>query len=147
MPAVPPPLYALGAALVQHRLAGPTSPSLLRGAAAGVIGAASGTLIAGSIARFRSRRTTVEPFQPAKASALVTDGPNAITRNPMYVGMAGLLLAHAVGRGSWAAVLPVAGFVVVIDRLQIRPEEAALQDLFGEEYAAYCARVPRWVVR
>jgi protein-S-isoprenylcysteine O-methyltransferase Ste14 len=97
------------------------------------------------VSRFRRDHTTVEPFDPSKTSALVTDGPNALTRNPMYVGMAGLLTAHALFRGGWLTLLPVAGFVAVIDRFQIRPEEAALQELFGEDYAAYCRSTRRWV--
>jgi protein-S-isoprenylcysteine O-methyltransferase Ste14 len=36
-------------------------------------------------------------------------------------------------------------FVVYINRFQIRPEEAALTKLFGAEYAAYCAKVRRWL--
>ncbi len=75
----------------------------------------------------------------------MTDGPNALTRNPMYVGMAGVLTAHAIARGGWLTALPVAGFVALIDRVQVRPEEQALRGLFGDEYAAYCARVPRWL--
>ena len=89
--------------------------------------------------------TTVDPLRPARASGLVTSGPNRVTRNPMYVGMAGALVAHALIRGGWATVLPVAAFVAVIDRVQIRPEEAALRELFGEEYDAYCRRVRRWL--
>ena len=65
----------------------------------------------------------------------------------MYVGMAGLLVAHAVWRGSWAALLPVAGFVAVIDRLQVGAEEPALVESFGDEYESYRASVPRWVGR
>jgi protein-S-isoprenylcysteine O-methyltransferase Ste14 len=59
--------------------------------------------------------------------------------------MAGLLTAHALLRGGWLTSLPVVGFVAVIDRVQIRPEETALSALFGEEYADYCRRVPRWI--
>ena len=39
----------------------------------------------------------------------------------------------------------MAVFVAVIDRVQIRPEEAALRELFAEEYDAYCRRVRRWL--
>ena len=84
-------------------------------------------------------------LQPDQASALVTTGPNSISRNPMYVGMAGLLTAHAIWRGSWVALLPVAGFVVLIDRLQIEAEESALLAKFGTEFESYRAASPRWV--
>lgn len=149
MPVVPPPLYALGAGVVQHLLAPDRDPGEssgpLRKLAATGLGAASIGLLAATSARFRSHQTTFEPFDPSKASTLVTDGPNTLTRNPMYVGMAGLLAAHAVARGGWWTLAPVAGFVTVIDRVQVRVEEQALSELFGDEYAAYCARVPRWL--
>ena len=76
---------------------------------------------------------------------LVTSGPTAVTRNPMYVGMAGVLVAHAVLRGSWRALLPVAAFMAVMDRVQIPPEEQALAAHFGADYTAYRNQVPRWL--
>ena len=145
MPHIPPPLIGLAAGVVQHRLASGSRPGALRKlGAAGAI-AASGWMVAGSIQRFRGSGTTVDPLRPARASGLVTGGPNSVTRNPMYVGMAGVLLAHGLIRGGWRTALPVGTFVAVIDRVQIRPEEAALRELFGEEYDAYCRRVRRWL--
>ncbi len=145
MPVVPPPAYALAGAVAQHVLARKRSAGAVRKVAGGAVAAASVALIAGSIQRFRDTGTTVEPFRPEQASTLVTDGPNALTRNPMYVGMAGLLTAHALVRGGVLPTLPVVAFVALIDRVQIQPEEAALRELFGQEYDAYCARVPRWL--
>jgi protein-S-isoprenylcysteine O-methyltransferase Ste14 len=84
---------------------------------------------------------------PDRASVLVTSGPNAVTRNPMYVGLTGLLLANGVRRGSWAGLLPVVVFVAAVDRLQIAPEEQALRAKFGAQYDDYCAAVPRWLDR
>ncbi len=88
--------------------------------------------------------TTVDPHAVERASHLVVAGPNRFTRNPMYVAMAGGLLAHAIARRSWVGLLPVAAFVVVLDRTQIPAEEAALSARFGAEYHAYLRRVPRW---
>ena len=65
----------------------------------------------------------------------------------MYVGMAGLLAAHALWRRSWTALIPVAVFVALIDRLQIQAEESALAVTFGAEYEAYRAASPRWLDR
>lgn len=65
----------------------------------------------------------------------------------MYVGMAGLLVANAIWRASWGALVPVAGFVVIIDRLQIEAEESALLEKFGAAYEAYRAASPRWLDR
>ena len=94
---------------------------------------------------FLRMKTTINPLQPGKASALVTGGVYRITRNPMYVGMALLLTAWAV---HLAALWPLLGpvfFVLYINRFQIAPEERVLKELFGEEYVAYTARVRRWL--
>jgi protein-S-isoprenylcysteine O-methyltransferase Ste14 len=145
VPVVPPPLYAVTGLATQHLLARKGGVGALRKLAGAAVAAGSLALMAGSARRFRAGGTTVEPFHPERASMLVTDGPNALTRNPMYVGMAGVLTAHALLRRGWLPVLPLAAFVAVIDQTQIRPEEQALRELFGEEYDAYCARVPRWL--
>jgi protein-S-isoprenylcysteine O-methyltransferase Ste14 len=117
----------------------------MRAVGAGATAVASLALAGASAQRFHRSGTTVDPFEPSRASVLVTTGANAITRNPMYVGLAGLLVANAVRQGSWAALVPVAGFVLAIDRWQIPYEEAALLANFGPEYESYCARVPRWL--
>ncbi len=145
MPRVPPPLIAVAAGVAQHRLASGRRPGPLRaGAAVGAL-AASAWLLGGTSRRFRLAGTTFEPFDPSRATELVTSGPNRFTRNPMYVGMAGVLAAHALYRGGWATVLPVAAFVGVIDRVQIRPEEAALRELFGQAYDDYSRSVRHWL--
>lgn len=105
----------------------------------------SASLAGAAAASFVKSGTTVEPFRPEEASTLVTSGANAITRNPMYVGMAGLLLAHAVWRSSWAGLAPAAAFVAIIDRLQIEAEESALLEKFGVEYESYRVATPRWL--
>jgi protein-S-isoprenylcysteine O-methyltransferase Ste14 len=145
MPHVPPPVIALAAGVVQHRLASRRHPGALRKLAAAGVAAGSAWLMGGSVARFRRIGTTVNPLDPSRATGLVTEGPNRVTRNPMYLGMAGMLTAHGLLRGGLAAAVPVAAFVAVIDRVQIRPEEAALRERFGQEYDDYCRRVRRWV--
>lgn len=97
------------------------------------------------IVGFRAARTTVNPLKPEQASTLVTGGIYRVTRNPMYVGMALLLLAWAI---YLSAVLPFAGiavFVLYLTRFQIQPEERALERRFAEQYATYAARVRRWL--
>ena len=143
---VPPPIIGLGAAVAQRALTGDVAPpSGLRRAATALTAAASLGLMGSAMREFRSSGTTVDPLHPERASALVSGGPFALTRNPMYVGMAGLLLGHAVWRGSPKALPPLALFVMVIDKVQIPPEETALSTLFGAEYDAYRSAVPRWL--
>jgi protein-S-isoprenylcysteine O-methyltransferase Ste14 len=144
MTRVPPPLLMVAAGGLQRALPG-RGGSRLRTVAAGGVAAVSATLAGASSRSFRRKGTTVLPFHPEQTSALVTTGANAVTRNPMYVGMAGLLLAQATYRGAWAALLPAAAFVAVIDMYQVRFEEAALRERFGAAYDTYSANVPRWL--
>ena len=99
VPRIPPPAAAVGAALVQRALSDGTRPRTKgRTVGAVTISLVSFAMAGAAARRFRQSGTTFEPFQPDRASVLVTSGANAISRNPMYVGMAGLLLAHAVWR-------------------------------------------------
>ncbi len=144
----PPPLVAVVAAVAQRALAG-SAPrrSAGRTIGAAAVSLASLSLASASVSRFRRSGTTLEPLHPEQATFLVTTGANSISRNPMYVGLAGLLVANAIWRGSWFSLAPVAGFVAFIDRRQIAAEEAALQKMFGEEYEGYRSAVPRWLDR
>lgn len=144
---MPPLGLAALAGLAQHAMARKISVSSGRAACAGVLTASSAGLLGASVLQFRRLNTTVNPVDPPQSASLVTTGVNGFSRNPMYVGMAGLLVAHAVLRGSWIGSLPVGGFILAIDRCQIPAEETALQAHFGEEYATYRARVPRWLGR
>lgn len=143
---VPPPFLALVAALAQWALTrGTRGPGPARAAMTATVSAGSTALAATTASRFRRTGTTIDPFRPDRSSTLVTTGANAITRNPMYLGLTGLLIAHAIWRRSWAALIPVAVFGVLIDRLQIPAEESALAATFGAEYDAYRAATPRWL--
>ena len=142
----PPPVLALAASLAQRALTrGAPRPTAARAIAATSLAALSGALAAAAAREFAREGTTKDPMHPDRASALVTTGANAVTRNPMYVGMVGMLLANTVRRGSWKALVPVAAFALVIDRLQIAAEESAMLTTFGADYEAYRAAVPRWL--
>jgi protein-S-isoprenylcysteine O-methyltransferase Ste14 len=142
----PPPVVALAAVVAQQVLTrGARRPTGFRAVASSATAAASVALAVTAARQFRSRGTTLEPSAPSKASVLVTTGPNAVSRNPMYLGLTGLLFANAMRLGSWRALLPLAAFTLVIDRLQIPAEESALLAKFGAPYEAYRRAVPRWL--
>lgn len=110
----------------------------------GAIPAAIGLgLAVWSALTFRRHRTTVHPFR--RADSLVTSGPFAVSRNPIYLGMALVLLGVAVFLGSATPFLIIPVFMAVIGRRIIRDEERMLTDTFGAEFAAYAARVRRWL--
>ena len=142
---VPPPAYAMAAAVAQVLLTPRMSPTRLSGVSGLAVAVGSGGVAIAPDRLFRARGTTDQPFHPEAATVLVTVGPYAFTRNPMYVGLTGMLVGHAIARRSARALLPIMGFVVAVDRLQIAAEEQALSTKFGPEYDAYRARVPRWL--
>lgn len=87
----------------------------------------------------------MNPIRPTATSSLVTSGPFRLTRNPMYLSLGFYLLAWAAYLSSVWALLLVPVFMLYINEFQIKPEERALSSLFGPEYAAYKARVRRWL--
>ena len=117
----------------------------LQAPVAGAFLAAGVVLMAAAVASFVAARTTINPLKPSRASRLVTGGVFRFSRNPIYLGDLLILAAVAVWLGQIGNVALLAVFVWYIDRFQIRPEERALSTLFGAEYAAYCARVRRWL--
>ena len=142
----PPPAVLLAAAglaqsaMTRDRRVTPSSMA----AAAPVLGG-SLYVLAGSAGSFLRHRTTVDPVRVERAQHLVVDGPNRLTRNPMYLGLAGVLLSHAIARRSPSAVIPLIGFIWLIDRYQISAEEKALETRFGRAYLDYKEAVPRWL--
>jgi protein-S-isoprenylcysteine O-methyltransferase Ste14 len=146
---VPPPLVGLLVAALMGWLAGGPGwhvPSGVNGVSVGLLVLVGLCFDLAGLLAFRASRTTVNPMRPERASSLVTRGVYRITRNPMYVGMAFLLLAWGVYLAHWPALLlgPPA-YVLYLNRFQIAPEERALLHLFGDEYRSYTDTVRRWL--
>ncbi len=92
---------------------------------------------------FTRAGTDVIPFR--NVTTLVTDGVFRYTRNPMYLGMALVLLGCAVTVGAATTLVIPPLFMVIVQYRFILAEEAMLRGLFPEEFPAYCARVRRWL--
>ena len=75
----------------------------------------------------------------------MSDGVYRYTRNPMYVGLACCVLAWGVYLQNFAALLGVVIFIAYMTHFQIKPEERALQEKFGDEYANFKSKVRRWL--
>jgi protein-S-isoprenylcysteine O-methyltransferase Ste14 len=74
---------------------------------------------------------------------LMTGGPYAISRHPMYLGELALWLGWAILYGSIPVLIGFAALGALVARLAPR-EERALEAKFGDVYRQYKARVPRW---
>jgi protein-S-isoprenylcysteine O-methyltransferase Ste14 len=144
---VPPPLiYLAGLAVgfgLEALLPGTELPGWARWGAGGVIFVAGLSLAGAFNTAFARKGTAVEPWKPT--TAIVTDGPFRLTRNPAYLGMALMYVGIALlGDALWALV-PLPIVLGVIDRQVIAREERYLQRKFGREYLDYKATTRRWI--
>lgn len=78
---------------------------------------------------------------------LVTSGPFARVRHPIYSALLGMLVATGLALGSPLATLAAVAVYVLGTHLRARREERLLAELFGETYLAYARRVPRLLPR
>jgi len=104
----------------------------------------AGFALAGlSVRRFNQAGTSVVPGEPS--TALVTVGPYAYTRNPIYIGFVLIYFGLAIMLTSlWVLVLLIP-VLIILQRGVVEREEAYLERQFGETYRKYKARVPRWL--
>jgi len=83
------------------------------------------------------------------ASTLVTNGPFAHVRNPLYIGNLCIYTGAAIISNTW---LPWLIFIIWIFfgvqyHLIVKLEEEKLQELFGNSYLEYKNKVPRFFPR
>jgi protein-S-isoprenylcysteine O-methyltransferase Ste14 len=71
---------------------------------------------------------------------LVTSGPYALARHPIYTGILLAFVGSAVARGEWRGVLAVA-MVFIGFWFKLRLEESWMRAQFGAAYEAYARRV------
>lgn len=102
-------------------------------------------MMASAVLTFRKHKTTLNPLQPDQATSIVTTGTFKVSRNPMYLGMMMILIGVSFQTSLFAGGVFVPAFVLYMTVFQILPEEGAMLNLFGDEYAAYKTAVRRWV--
>ena len=76
---------------------------------------------------------------------LVTDGPYAHVRHPMYLGLLLVALGGILIYRTWTFVFFLGNFPGVANRARL--EERALKEAFGDEWEKYKRRVPSWIPR
>lgn len=102
-------------------------------------------IIALGMLEFSKAKTTVDPLRPERASALVNTGIFRFTRNPMYLGMLIFLIAWCTKLGDVLGLFIIPFFMWYMTVFQIKPEEQAMQKIFGDEFSEYKKRVRRWL--
>ena len=106
-----------------------------------VVGAAMG-VAGGALAVWSGRALgrSLTPFPRPVVAGLVTSGPFAVVRHPMYLGALGLFSGYSCFTSVPALVLT--GGLGALWAGKIRVEERLLADVY-DEYPAYCERVRR----
>jgi protein-S-isoprenylcysteine O-methyltransferase Ste14 len=92
---------------------------------------------------FKEAGTNVDVRQPALK--IVTTGPFAYSRNPMYLGMALITVGFAVWLNTLWILAALAVALVFLHSGVIMREEAYLEKKFGKQYLDYKTRVGRWL--
>lgn len=93
------------------------------------------------IAFGRSFRIGIDVDNPDR---LITSGIFAISRNPIYVAFAFILIGQFLAFPNWILLVFLVGGIWLIHR-QVLREEAFLQQHYGQEYSAYRQRVRRYI--
>jgi protein-S-isoprenylcysteine O-methyltransferase Ste14 len=96
-----------------------------------------------SLRQFFLTKNTIILIRPA--SSLQTTGIYAITRNPMYVGLAILYLGVTCFIGNWWNLILLPFLILIVQEYIIKREEKYLELEFGSEYEAYKNKVRRWL--
>lgn len=98
------------------------------------------------VSAIRTMMRAKTPINPnAQPEHLVTKGPFAISRNPIYLADTLLLIGLGLVTGiAW--FLPVAVIAAFLTRkVAIEREERWLREKFGKPYRDYMKRVRRWI--
>ena len=94
--------------------------------------------------RYRTKHGGGGPGVGTLPDRLVTTGPFAYTRNPMYLGHLIFLTGLSLFFRSYLAAFFAVGTAIWMHRRVLRDEER-LRKLFGDSYDAYASRVKRWI--
>ena len=95
--------------------------------------------------KFKKANTTVDPTTPEKTTNLVTSGIYRYSRNPMYLGLLGFLIAEAFLLSNLLCLVLLPIYIHTMNKYFIRPEEAALLLLFENSFITYKQKVRRWL--
>jgi protein-S-isoprenylcysteine O-methyltransferase Ste14 len=145
-----PPLIYLGAIISSYFLGEyyrlPWLPTIIADGllAVGILMVAGGLAFdIYAIRTLMKHKTTVSPVR--KADQLVTSGPFALSRNPIYLGNTILTLGFGVLFGNpWFFIGAIVA-ALLTNYLQIVPEEKHLAQFFGKQWRSYAKRVRRWI--
>jgi len=93
---------------------------------------------------FRQAGNNIDPLAETN-SGVITRGPYALSRNPMYLGLVVIALGAAIWVGVWPMLAAAPAVFLTANFVHIPFEEAKLRRQFGPAFDAYAHRVRRWI--
>jgi len=96
------------------------------------------------IGKYRLRLGGGGPGMDTPPERLVTSGPFAWCRNPMYLGHMIFLVGLTLSLRS-ALAAAITGWTIVWFQFRVHRDERRLAERFGPAYLEYKARVKRWI--
>lgn len=82
-------------------------------------------------------------IDPEHADKLITTGVFALSRNPIYVAFAFILLGQFLILPNWILLVYIGAAIWLFHR-QVLREEDYLKTHYGKEYSKYCGQVRRY---
>ena len=143
-PILPPPVNFIGCALIMAYLPN-LYPFSINVIIVYLMVLVSSTIAFFSLWQFYKSKANINPIHLEKSNVFVVNGIYRFSRNPMYLSLAGLLVAWVIYLQSAVSFLGVFLFIYLITQWQIKPEEYWLEKKFGESYLAYKKKVRRWI--
>lgn len=99
-------------------------------------------ILVGALVSFgTSFRVGIDVDQPDQ---LVTTGIFSLSRNPIYVGGAFILIGEFLAFPNWIPLVYLAAGLALFHRQVVREEEF-MRNHYGQEYVEYCRHVRRYV--
>jgi protein-S-isoprenylcysteine O-methyltransferase Ste14 len=88
---------------------------------------------------------TPAPIAPTRN--LVVTGLFRYVRNPIYIAVVAVILGQALLMGDWRLIVYGALLWLSFHVFVVAYEEPTLEQMFGKDYEAFRAAVPRWIPR
>jgi protein-S-isoprenylcysteine O-methyltransferase Ste14 len=112
-------------------------------AAGGILALSAACWDIASMLTFARHKANIMPNRAA--TKLITSGPFAWSRNPIYLGNTLLVLGAGVYFGNWWIVGMAFVAALTTQKLAIEREEKHMAAKFGAEWENYTKKVRRWI--
>ena len=144
---IPPPIVTLafGLAIYFSRFLFPNISNIVLNLLSILLIIIGPTILFFAARLFKAQKTTINPIHIYNSSSLVISGVFKYSRNPMYLGMVLILLSISLRFNLIGGIVFTSLFIIYITKFQIIPEEAAMKQIFQDDFKKYRNKTRRWI--